>query len=824
MVRGPRRPTQPHSDATPAGQTGASPGASPGASNEPSDPRATNAPRSARQLSLGGASPADMSGHDSGALLGTLQRVVYQDRATHFTVARLSPRGADSPTAAQSDTQSGAQPGPDTAAKAGEDGDDDLINVVGTLPDVYEGMPVKLLGSWDTHPRYGRQFRVRSYQPVLPETRSGLERYLSSKHFAKVGPEMAKRVVAHFGDDTIAVLEQAPERLTEVDGIGRARAKSISKAWNAQRDKRDVKIFLHSYGVTDAYAERIFKRYGTDAVAVIRNNPYRLALEIWGIGFKIADAIAHNLGLERTAPERLQAGLIHVLGKLGEDGNLHAPQSELIDTAAELMAVERALLPPALDALDEARLVVRENLGDRGPCVSLTRLWRSESQSALYFSELVQTPMLPIKIDIKAAMARFEAEAGMQLAEAQRRAIEASILDKCVVITGGPGVGKTTIVRAIVNIMNASRRRLALAAPTGRAAKRLSESTGDQDAKTIHRLLEYQPYPSRFARDEENPLEVDVVILDEVSMIDIHLFECLLAAIPPAAQLILVGDIDQLPSVGPGAVLADVIASEQATVVRLTEIFRQAAASRIITAAHEINRGVVPALAPPPGRDAARSDFYFIRRDDPEHARNTTIHLVAERIPESFGFSAVRDIQVLTPMHRGELGTRKLNLALQERLNPRLDDTGTFEVVRGERTFRVGDKVMQIKNDYDKSVFNGDIGIIDNVVEDGAKLVIEFLDGRMANYTRDQLDQLEHAYAVSVHKSQGSEYPAVVLLLSTQHYMMLQRNLLYTALTRGKQLVVLIGNPRAVKMATDNHSTAHRYTWLAERIRALEVS
>lgn len=785
-----------------------------GSDNDPAAAHA-DASGSARgageQLSLGstGVKDASLAGagadgfSSAGSLVGTLKRLVYQDQASHWTVARLARRDvAGDPDA--------------------EVSDDDLITVVGTLPDVYEGMPVKVSGAWNDHPRYGRQFRVRSYQPVLPETLSGLERYLGSKQFSGVGPELAKRVVAHFGHDMVAVLEQAPERLTEVDGIGRARAKAISEAWNAQRDRRDVKIFLHSYGVTDAYAERIFKRYGSDAVAVIRENPYRLALEIWGIGFKIADAIAHNLGLEKTAPERLQAGLIHVLGKLGEDGHLHAPERELMASAAELMAVESALLPPALAALEDALLIVRETLGDRGSCVSLTALWRSESQAALYFSELVQTPMRPMQIDIAAALKRFESEAGMELARAQRRAIEASVLDKCVVITGGPGVGKTTIVRAIVNIMHACERRMALAAPTGRAAKRLAESTGEKDARTIHRLLEFQPYPGRFLRDASNPLEVDVVILDEVSMVDIHLFESLLAAIPPSAQLILVGDIDQLPSVGPGAVLADVIASEQATVVRLTEIFRQAAASRIITAAHEINRGVVPALDPPPGKDAARSDFYFIRRDEPESARATAITLVAERIPRSFGLSAVRDIQVLTPMHRGELGTRALNLALQEKLNPHVE--GALEVVRGERVFRVGDKVMQIKNDYDKSVFNGDIGVIHDIVENGDKLVIEFLDGRVVNYTRDQLDQLVHAYAVSVHKSQGSEYPAVVLLLSTHHYLMLQRNLLYTALTRGKRLVVLVGSLRAIDMATRNHSTARRWTWLSERIRVHEPS
>lgn len=736
------------------------------------------------------------TGRAQETLDGTLDRVLFQNATTQWTVARLIPA---------------ASPGSGNAA--GE-----AVTVVGPLGDEPEGTPVRLYGTWETNPRYGRQFRVASYQFQSPETLTGIERYLGSGLIPGIGPELAKRIVARFGLRTLDVLNEDPRKLKGVDGIGSTRVEKIADAWEARRDQHDVMVFLRTYGVSSAYAARIYKRYGRSAVELVRDNPYRLALDIWGIGFKTADAIAGNLGLARDAPERIEAGIIHALGKLAEDGHVHVPESTLMETTASLLDVDHGLVPPALDRLESSGLTVREALGDRGTCVYLTELWESEHDAAAAFAELVSTPMRPVRVDLPAALGAFERKASLALTPEQRHAIEAAVMDKCVVITGGPGVGKTTIVRAVVHLFTqVMKRRVALAAPTGRAAKRLGESTGGE-AMTLHRLLEFQPRANSFFRNGDNPLEDDVVVVDEVSMVDISLFRALLAALPSSAQLVLVGDVDQLPSVGPGAVLADVIESGAATVVRLTKIFRQAAASRIITAAHEINQGIVPPLDPPSGSDAHRSDFYFIGRSDPVKARETIVDLVAERIPDAFGFDAIADIQVLCPIHRGDLGTIALNQAMQDRLNP--GASGVPEIVRAGRVFRAGDKVMQLRNDYDRSVFNGDIGILLEIVGNTHKAVVDFLDGRVVVYEQGDLDQLTHAYAISVHKSQGSEYPVVIIPLVTQHYMMLQRNLLYTGVTRGKRLVVLIGSRKAVSMATENSMTAKRWTWLAERIRA----
>lgn len=710
---------------------------------------------------------------------GTVERFVFRAEDTSFTVARFVVGN-------------------------------EQVTIVGELVGVQEGLPLRLRGQWIQDKKYGRQFKVVTYQLRSPETLVGIERFLGSGLIEGIGDAYAKRIVAKFGLETLAVIEKSPERLTEVPGIGSKKAAAIASAFAAQRHVQDVMVFLRGHGVSAAFAARIVKQYGNDAINVVRANPYRLAHEVWGIGFRTADSIAEKLGIARDAPERLEAGLLHALETANEDGHMHVPDEDLLARAAELLGLAADPLPPRLAALEARRLVVRETLGDRGPCTQLPWAYQAEVESAACLAEIARTPGKTMTLDLHAAVHAFESVTGVTLATQQRRAVEAALVDKCVVITGGPGVGKTTIVKAIVHLSRLVHRRVGLAAPTGRAAKRLGEAT-QYEAMTIHRLLEYNPHEGGFVRNRKHPLDIDLLVIDESSMVDAQLFRAALAALPAHAQLVLVGDIDQLPSVGAGAVLADVIDSEAATVIRLTEIFRQAAESKIVVSAHAINQGNVPDLDSPEG---GTTDFYFINRDDPEAARATIVELVAERIPQRFGFESIAHVQVLAPMHRGELGTTALNRALQERLNPAGEGT---ELVRGDRVYRRGDKVMQLKNDYDRSVFNGDIGVIRSIT-DG----VVFVDFDLANpvkYERGELDQLQHAYAVSIHKSQGSEYPVVVLPLATQHFMMLQRSLLYTAVTRGKRLVVIVGSRRAVAMAVKNADAKRRYTWLAERVR-----
>jgi len=717
------------------------------------------------------------------SLDGTLERVTFRGDE-YYTVARFQP-------------ESGMP-----------------ITIVGKLVEISEGMPITVHGQWVEDRKYGRQFKVSFAHPRTPKTVVGIERFLGSGLIHGVGAAIAKRIVEKFGKDTLDVIEKTPVRLTEIVGIGSARAAKIADAVAAQRHVQEVMVFLQGHGVTIASAARIVKKYGRDAINVVRANPYRLAHEVWGIGFRTADSIAEKLGIARDAPGRPQAGALHALETSVEDGHLHMPDEELLAAAAALLSVDVATLPSHLGVLEARGLVVREVLGHRGPCSALPDLHQAEVESASALVELASSPARSLTLDVDAAIHAFENVTGLELATQQRQAVQAALRDRCVVITGGPGVGKTTIVKAIVHLARIGSRKVSLAAPTGRAAKRMTEAT-QAEAMTIHRLLEYQPHEGGFQKNKENPLEADLLVVDEASMIDALLFRSVLASLRPGAQLVLVGDVDQLPSVGAGSVLADVIDSGAATVIRLTEIFRQAAASKIVVSAHAINHGELPDLEAPSGaKGAATSDFYFISREDPEQARATIVELVAERIPSRFGFDPVTEVQVLTPMHRGELGTAAVNRALHDKLNP----SGGVELTRGDRTFRKGDKVMQLRNDYDRNVFNGDIGVVDLIAGDPPSLRVDF-DGRSATYERAELDQLVHAYAVSVHKSQGSEYPAVVIPLATQHFMMLQRSLLYTAVTRGKKLVVLVGSRRASQLVVRNADAKKRYTWLAERVR-----
>jgi exodeoxyribonuclease V alpha subunit len=687
-------------------------------------------------------------------------------------------------------------------------GKPDLVTAVGNLLGVQPGESLRLSGHWTTDKKYGEQFKVDSYITVKPATLVGIEKYLGSGLVRGVGKVMAERLVKHFGMETLEVIDQKPERLPEVEGIGPVRSERITTAWVEQRRIKDVMIFLQSHGVSTTYAVRIYKQYKDRAISVVKENPYRLAVDIFGIGFKSADKIASQLGISPTSPQRAKAGVLHMLATLSDEGHVFVPRPRLLSAAVEILAIDPPIIDKAISDLAAAEQVVVEPRPSGDDAVYLKSLHTAEAASAGRIRLLVSSEARPIRIDIERAITWFEGQQNIELADEQKEAIRRAAMSKLLVVTGGPGTGKTTLVNGIIRILEKKGRRILLAAPTGRAAKRMAETTG-REAKTIHRLLEFNPKKFGFDRDASNPLEADLVILDEVSMIDTVLAYHVLKAIPLHAQLVLVGDIDQLPSVGPGSVLGDIIRSGIAEVVRLRHIFRQGAESLIVSNAHRVNEGLMPELPP----EGSKADFFFIERNEPEEIAATLKALVQQHIPHRFGLDPVDDIQVLTPMQRGLLGVANVNAELQALLNPTGDS-----LVRGSRTFRVGDKVMQIKNNYDLNVFNGDIGRVRKIDAVEQEVEIAF-DGRAVTYDYSDLDELVLAYACSIHKSQGSEYPCVVIPVHTQHYMMLQRNLLYTAITRGKRLVVLVGSKRALALAVKNNATEERCTMLAERLR-----
>ena len=690
------------------------------------------------------------------------------------------------------------------------------VRAVGRFAGAEPGAILRVTGRWERHPRYGEQFTVRWATPVRPETADAMERFLASGLVEGIGPVMARRLVAAFGTDTLEVIDKHPERLLEVPGIGKGRADKVRKAWRKHQGVREVMFFLQGHGVGAGHATRILTELGDDAVPLISANPYLLAERIRGIGFLTADRIARSLGFGTAHPARAEAALLHLVDAATDDGNCALPREELLARTGELLgdADEGPGLDSALDRLRLGGRVIEEDAGAGVPWVWPVRLHDAEVRLADGLRTLAGAAVAPGRPETAGASAEgacsyAEELLGIRLAAAQRAAVAATLAGRLVVITGGPGTGKTTVVRSIVEVHKRAGRRVLLAAPTGRAAHRLTEATAER-AGTLHRTLEFSPRDGRFQRNAEHPLDADLVVVDEASMVDLPLARRLVDALLPGTALVLVGDADQLPSVGPGNVLADVIAAGAARVVRLTEVFRQASGSLIVSNAHRLLRGEGLRL-PDPAAGAA--DFYFFERDEPEDVLRTIVHLCAERIPLGFSLDPIDDIQVLTPMHKAIVGVDQLNEALQATLNP-----SGHEWVRGGGVLRTGDKVMQVRNDYDLDVFNGDIGRIRAVDPLEGRVDVD-LNGRRVIYEGRQVDSLRTAYAVSIHKSQGSEYPAVVIPVHTQHWIMLRRDLLYTAITRGKRLVVLVGNRRGLDRAIRNAETSQRYTRLAERLK-----
>ena len=734
------------------------------------------------QAGPGGSQHLQLAADAYATIEGSVARITYVSEESEYVVARLDVAGRPAP-----------------------------VTIVGTVPSLTPGETLRVHGRWSHHPKYGEQFRVDRYESVVPATIIGIQKYLGSGMIKGIGPVFAKRLVEAFGPDTLQVIETTPARLAEVEGIGPKRQQRITKAWGEQREIREVMLFLQGHGVSPAYAVKIFKTYGQEAIRTVQENPYRLARDIRGIGFKTADKIARELGIPLDSPLRAAAGILHTLNELTDEGHVYVPEEELLRATAESLEIPAALLPDALAALGVDEAVVVEPL-PIGRAVYLTALHVSEVELAWRLTDLLRAPHALPPIDLAQALPWVEQKTGLGLTEEQRDAVRLALQEKLLIITGGPGTGKTTILQAVIRLLEARKLRIHLASPTGRAAKRLAEVTG-REASTLHRLLEWNPREGGFQRNARNPLETDIVVVDEVSMIDLLLAHHLLQGIPLTATLLLVGDADQLPSVGPGTVLQDLLAVPRIPAIRLTTIFRQAAQSRIVSNAHRVNRGEFPDLSVAgPGQV---QDFYYLPEEEPEKLQPLIVDLANRRLPTRYGLDPLTDLQVLTPMHRGPIGAAQLNASLQAALNP--PRSGETELLRGGRIFRVGDRVLQLRNNYDKEVYNGDLGRI-AAIDAAEQAVVVQMDDREVSYDFSDLDELTLAYAMTVHKSQGSEYPCVILPMHTTHYPMLQRNLLYTAITRAKKLLVVVGTKKAIAIATRNDAIRRRYSGLADRL------
>ena len=722
-------------------------------------------------------------------LEAVLERLTYVNEETGYTIARVATgRGSD------------------------------LLTVVGALLGAQPGESLRLQGWWSSHPQYGRQFEVVSYTTVLPATIQGIRRYLGSGLVKGIGPVFAERIVEHFGLDTLQIIEDDPDRLVEVPGLGPKRTAKITAAWQEQKAIKEVMVFLQGVGVSTSIAVRIYKKYGDTSIDVVRKEPYRLAADVWGIGFKTADTIAQAVGIPHDSPERVKAGLQYTLSQATDNGHCYLPAPQLVADAVKILEVPAELTTRCLDDLVAEDGVVREPLpgadGQSAPAIYLVPFHRAEKSLAGSLLRLLndRADRMPhfTGVDWSKALTWLKARTGTDLAPGQEQAVRLALTSKVAVLTGGPGCGKSFTVRSIVELAAAKHAKILLVAPTGRAAKRLAELTG-QPAATVHRLLKLQP-GGEPTYDRDTPLDVDLLVVDEASMLDLILANKLVKAVPPGAHLLLVGDVDQLPSVGAGEVLRDLLAADTVPRVRLTQVFRQAADSGVVSNAHRINAGRPPVLH-------GMSDFFLFPCDDTEAAAALTVDVACNRIAKRFGLDPRRDVQVLAPMHRGPAGAGALNILLQQQLTPARE--GMPERRVGGRVFRIGDKVTQIRNNYDKGqagVFNGTVGVVTALSTDEQSLTVRTDEDELIDYDFDELDELAHAYAMTIHRSQGSEYPAVVIPITTSAWMMLQRNLLYTAITRAKRLVVLVGSRRGLAAAVRTVGAGRRHTALTHRL------